>query len=343
MQNKLTKGKLLDDKGRLVQSGYSTFLARTYDRKQIKASKWRIKEWDYYIVSNGEYSLALTMSDIGYLGLMSVSFIDLQKPSYKTTSKITLLPFGKYNFPSTYESGDLVFNSSDLTIKFLKKEQKRLLECRYINFDNGKELLARIELSDFPKDAMVIATPFDEDEKAFYYNAKINCMTAQGEVIIGDKSYVFDKKDSLATLDWGRGVWTYKNVWYWASMQQKLQSGDTIGFNLGYGFGNTEQASENMFFINGKAYKLDKVVFEINQVDGKDDFMSEWTIKDDRQKLFIRFKPTIDRYDSVNAIVVATCQHQVFGVFSGYILLDDGTVFEFKNANGFAEKVVNKW
>ena len=32
MQNRLTKGRLLDDEGRLLQAGYSTVMARRYDR-----------------------------------------------------------------------------------------------------------------------------------------------------------------------------------------------------------------------------------------------------------------------------------------------------------------------
>lgn len=64
---------------------------------------------------------------------------------------------------------------------------------------------------------MVIATPFAEDRQAFYYNQKINCMRASGMVTIGDQTYAFDPADATATLDWGRGVWTYHNTCYWGS------------------------------------------------------------------------------------------------------------------------------
>ena len=36
-----------------------------------------------------------------------------------------------------------------------------------------------------------------------------------------------------------------------------------MGFNLGYGFGNTEKATENMIFVDGKASKLEQVTFQI--------------------------------------------------------------------------------
>lgn len=343
MQNRLTKGRLLDDEGRLLQAGYSTVLARRYDRKNIAASKWRIKEWDYYIVSDGKKSIAFTLSDIGYLGLMSVSVIDLEEPSSRTTSKITLFPFGKYNFPKTFEDGDVQFESKALKLYFRNKNGEREIECCYKKWDGENTLNAKIKLTNPPRDAMVIATPFKEDEKAFYYNAKLNCMTAQGYFEVGNDRYDFSPEKALGTLDWGRGVWTYKNVWYWGSMQWRLDNGHTIGFNLGYGFGDTSQASENMFFTDGIAHKLGNVEFSIPQRDGKDDFMREWTIKDDEDRLNMRFKPIIDRFDRVNALAVATCQNQVFGEFSGYVRLADGAVIEFEGCRGFAEKVVNKW
>ena len=35
--------------------------------------------------------------------------------------------------------------------------------------------------------------------------------------------------------------------------------------------------------------------------------------------------------------------NQVFGVFNGRAVLDDGTVLNVKDLPGFAEKVINKW
>ncbi|MBR5739895.1 MAG: DUF2804 family protein, partial [Firmicutes bacterium] len=36
-------------------------------------------------------------------------------------------------------------------------------------------------------------------------------------------------------------------------------------------------------------------------------------------------------------------QHQVFGKYTGSMVLDDGSVIEVKDFLGFAEKVFNKW
>jgi len=39
----------------------------------------RIKEWDYYLIYNDHFGVALTVDDNSYMGLMSISFLDFDK------------------------------------------------------------------------------------------------------------------------------------------------------------------------------------------------------------------------------------------------------------------------
>jgi hypothetical protein len=55
------------------------------------------------------------------------------------------------------------------------------------------------------------------------------------------------------------------------------------------------------------------------------------------------FVPVIDRYAKMNAVVISSVQHQVFGRFTGRVVLDDGSVLEIRDLMGFAEKVSNTW
>ena len=45
----------------------------------------------------------------------------------------------------------------------------------------------------------------------------------------------------------------------------------------------------------------------------------------------------------VDAGMVRTEQDQVFGWFSGRVILDDGTAMTVRDLPGFAEKVWNRW
>lgn len=339
-----TAKKLLDENGVLTEPGYATELLFDYDRKDIKASKLRIKEWDYYLITNKDFAVALTIADNGYMGLLSASIIDYKKPWQYTGSIPTLFPLGKMNAPRSSKVGDFAASTKKADFKFTNDGKVRHLTCNYKNYYEKQDLICDITLTDIPKDSMVIATPFFEKKTQFYYNQKINCLTAKGYAKLGDKVYNFDDEYSLAVLDWGRGVWSFDNTWYWGSMNTRLPDGRKFGFNIGYGFGNTQAATENMLFVDGVAHKLDQVTFNIPvDSNGKDDYMSPWKFTSNDGRLELDFVPIIDRSAVIDVKVMGSIQHQVFGRFTGKVVLDDGSVIELKDEIGFAEKVHNKW
>ena len=340
MQKELSSGPLLDENGNLVEAGYSTKLVKQYSRFAIKAKKSRIKEWDYYYVGNSKYGIALTIADNSYMGMGSVSFLDFENKKDVTKSIIKLFTKGKLNLPSTSENGDVTFSNKKMKISFIHENNKRHLIVHFKNFDSKKDLRADLYLEQTNEGSMVIATPFNKD-KHFYYNQKINLLKCAGYVKIGDEIFDFNK-DTYGVLDWGRGVWTYKNTWYWSSLNT-IYKGKRIGFNLGYGFGDTSNASENMFFYDDKVYKLEDVRFDIPvSKNGKDDFLEPWKFRSSTKDINLTFTPIINRHANLNLGVLKSIQNQVFGTFSGYILIDGKQIY-FEDVLGFAEKVKNHW
>ena len=71
----IIKQPLLDQNGCLSEPGWSRQMVWEYRRGQIRAPKFRIKEWDYYLVLNDAFAGAFTISDDGYIGLQSVSLL----------------------------------------------------------------------------------------------------------------------------------------------------------------------------------------------------------------------------------------------------------------------------
>lgn len=342
-QQQMEEGKLLNEQGVLSQRGYATRLTREYRREHIKANRFRIKEWDYYCVCSETTVLALTIADNGYMGLDSVTLIDLPTRWQHTKSFMRAFPMGKTGLPQSSAMGDVSVERKGYTISFQNNGTKRELTVRVDRFFDGKPLTAHMTLTNEPQDSMVIATPFAKASKAFYYNQKINCLHASGSVEFDGDTRVFEPETAMAVLDWGRGVWTYKNTWYWSSASGRVD-GVPFGFNLGYGFGDTSAATENMLFYDGKAHKLEHVEFVIpKREDGSDDFLKPWKITCNNQRLKLDFTPALDRAALTSVGVIESDQHQVFGYFDGTAELDDGVVIEIRHLFGFAEKVRNKW
>ena len=283
--------------------------------------------------------MALTIDDNGYMGLDSISLLQLEEGWEVTKSPMRILPLGKTGLPESSAAGDVSISGKGYHLSFRHEGADRVLDFHMEDFQNGTPIDGRIRLTDEPEESMVICTPFDKP-RHFYYNQKINCLRASGTVTAGGRTYTFDPADSFAVLDWGRGVWTYHNTWYWGSASYQVD-GVPFGWNIGYGFGNTAAASENMLFYNGKAHKLSQVRFHIPGEEK--DFMAPWTFSSDDGRFEMDFVPVLDRASCTDVKLIKSDQHQVFGRFTGKAVLDDGKVIQVKDFPGFAEKVENKW
>ncbi len=332
---------LLDANGNLREPGWARSLLPQYHRADIKVSPMRIKEWDYYLITDGHIGLALTIADNGYMGLDSVSFLNFDEGWEKTKSPMRLLPMGGTRLPETSLGGATEISRGGYALAFYHEDGARKLSFHMDRFLGKDAIEGIVSLTGAPDESMVIATPFDKPGH-FYYNQKINCMRASGWIELGGRRFELSGDRFFAVLDWGRGVWTYRNTWYWGSASGELD-GVPFGWNIGYGFGNTAAATENVLFYDGKIHKLSEVTFHIPMKDGKEDYLAPWKFTSDDNRFYMDFTPVLDRSSYTSAAVIKSDQHQVFGRFTGRITLDDGTVLPVRDFFGFAERVVNHW
>lgn len=325
-------GPVLDKKGS-PNPGYSTRSILKYERKAIKASPFRIKEWDFYQILDNHMCLQFTIGHASYAGQAGIMFFDFNKGEM-IAEKGTLiaLPFGSLHMPEDAEEDHiLAYQKKSNLIQYEVKGDQTHLFCKWDDFE------ADIMLSRQNDNSLVINIPFDESPKQFYYNQKINCMIAEGTVKYGAKHYNFTQEESYGLLDWGRGVWPYHNEWYWSNGTGYV-GGEIFGFNLGCGFGNTLTATENILFYGDTVHKLEAVQFDLGT-----DYMEPWHIHDSEGRLDLILTPTYDRTTKTKLLWIDNCCHQMFGTFKGTAVLDDGTKLEIDQLISFAEHAVNNW
>ena len=338
----LRSAPLLNASGDLAEPGWARSLLPVYRRSDIRVSPMRIKEWDYYLITDGHVGLALTIADNGYMGLDSVSFLDFDEGWEQTKSPMRLFPMGKTGLPESSADGTSEIARGGYAMAFYHEDGARRLSFHMDRFLDGDAIEGIVTLSGAPEESMVIATPFDKPGH-FYYNQKINCMRAEGWITLGKRRIELTPDRFFGVLDWGRGVWTYHNTWYWGSASGELD-GVPFGWNIGYGFGNTAAASENVLFFDGRIHKLGTVEFHIPKDEkGRNAYLNVWNFTSDDNRFYMDFTPVLDRSALTSAIIIKSDQHQVFGRFTGRVTLDDGTVLPVRDFFGFAEKVENKW
>jgi hypothetical protein len=352
-------GPLLDGAGRLREPGWSDSPLLEYDRRAIHSPAWRIKEWDYYCVLARDFGLALTVADNGYMGLLSATVFDFTAASETSDSVMTAFPMGGWRLPANSAEGFTKVAAGGASMNFASSGGERRLSFSWPNFgakDGGTPgvglgLEGEILLREEPgRASMVIATPFRHPRRGFYYNQKINCQAASGTFSLGGREFAFEPGRDFGVLDWGRGVWPWSNSWLWGSASGYAlssasghalgsASGPALGFNIGYGFGDTSAASENMVFHGGRAHKIGRLSISLDERD----FMKPWRAVSEDGRLDLILHPILDRSSTTDFGLLASIQHQVFGSWSGFAVLDDGSRVEVEGLRGFCEKVVNRW
>ncbi len=335
-----TPSELLDENGELVNVGWMRKPLLKYNRQRIKAPWFRIKEWDYYAILTEDYGIAFTIADLGYIGFNNATLLDFKNKNFIPKDFVKLLPGGRMQLPPSSTEGETIFETKHAYIKFLhEKGNKRIIQVKIHKFQKKNELEGEIVLTQ-PEDheSITLVVPFPKPKGYFYYNQKINCLQASGYVKLGGTTYEFKKNKAFGVLDWGRGVWPYSNEWYWGSASGMVNN-ELFGFNIGYGFGDTSKATENAILYKGKVHKLDQVTFNIPE----DNFLKPWSFTSNNGRFEMNFTPILDRNSKLNLVFLKSIQHQVFGKYSGKVILDNGEEITVNNLIGFAEKVINKW
>ena len=94
-----------------------------------------------------------------------------------------------------------------------------------------------------------------------------------------------------------------------------------------------------MLFIDGVVHKLTEVQFHMDT----GDYTRPWRFSSSDQRFEMTFEPIVDRNSSIHLGLIRSSQHQVFGFFSGTIVLDNGQRIAVDRFLGFAEDVLNWW
>jgi hypothetical protein len=152
-------------------------------------------------------------------------------------------------------------------------------------------------------------------------------------VQFGTSELVFTKGKAWGIFDWNRGVRPRADVHYWAA-GCGLSEGRQVSFSVGYGSADPSRGTENGFFLDGKLHKLDQVTFHINPAN----WLLPWRFTSNDNRLEMTFTPHQERLERNRMILYSLTRRQVCGFFSGKAVLDDGSLMEFQNITGFAER-----
>jgi hypothetical protein len=338
-QNEIIEASnLFNNDGSLVQKGWARKPILRYNKESIGKGWLRIKEWDHYSILNKDFGFQLTIGDIGYLTQMSYVWLDFKekkrngKGLFKFFTKSKILPL------SSLEDSEIIFPTKKFRATIKREKNKRILSIEDSNFQD-KGLKGTITLEDDPSmDNTVVVTGYKEDPRLFYYNHKINYMPAKGFLYLGKKKFSFEPESSFGLMDWGRGIWPYKTHWLWGSACGIVNE-VPVAFNIGYGFGDLSTHTENIIFYDGKAHKIDQVIFHHEDRDPT----KPWKFTSNDNRFNMVLTPLIPHKEKMNFGLISLNSSLLHGLYTGDIILDNGERIHIENMLGHAEDIYWRW
>lgn len=314
--------------------GYATSDIVEYNINDAKTRFMRLKEWDFYQITSPEFCMQLTIGHVSYVTSVSCVVFDFMTGHRIEVSK--MLPFKKVEMNSSAEEpSETTFKDKDFELTFRVKSKFRQIVMRAKDKTYGD---VHIDLSMLmPVRAnILVSTPFEKPDE-FYLNEKVNLMPTSGFARFGNLDFNFNTKANFAVLDWGRGVLPFKHEWVWGS-GSGLADGKYFGFNVGT-FGNNKFGTENVFYYDGKTYKLKNVDIFFD----KTNYTGKWKLLSDDGRFDFEMTPFYDNFTKTKLLFVDNRCHQVFGKWNGSITLDDGERIEVREFVAFCEHACNKW
>ena len=332
---------LLASDGTLNAAGWARKNVFEYDRNRVK-HVMRRKEWDFFQISDGTRILQISFANISLGGYASAVLVDLKQGQTLVSS---MAPFiggkDRYILPP---KGDVPCSVSFRVGKALFEEHTGE-DRRTLRFDNG-DVHAEITMEIMPGlENITTVLPFDGFPDRYFMTTKQNCMPCEGFISSKAGRWEFSKPDSFCVLDWGRVCTPYSLVWYWGNGSGWIIGEDggkhLFGFEITWGIGDERSATETCVFYDGAAHKIGAV--DVKSFPKPDRYMEPWHFISDDGRFDLTMVPFYDHHSDLNIGVMRMHSHQVHGLWSGSVTLDNGTVLPIRDFYAFCEYVENRW
>lgn len=335
---------LLDSDGTLLAKGWSRKYIFDYNRDYVKKGIMSRKEWDFYTIFDDKMQMLISFANISLGGYAGAKLVDLKTGEVVCDSMQYFLGANKHVSHSKPDAPNRFKEKIGKTeFDFNTKENER--ELWYKGSYKGKpvEATAKMDIID-GLEALTTIFPFDEGKHHYFMTTKQICMPCEGKFVFGDIEYEFSKENSFCSLDWGRVNTPHNMVWYWGNGSQYVtdENGEKhlVGFEITWAIGNESHATETCIFYDGKIHKFGAVDVETFP---KGDFLKPWKFVSEDGRFNMTMQPTLDNHSDVDFKIGRMNCHQIYGIWNGELVLDDGKKIEIKDLFTFCEYVENRW
>lgn len=199
------------------------------------------------------------------------------------------------------------------------------------------QLEARFDEQDFQPMSICTRTGYS----GFTYTNKVTGQPMHGFLSLNGRRFDLEEIGAYGSLDFSCGYMRRETWWNWAcfsgAVKEGKHRGRRIGLNVSAGVNETGY-SENCFWLDGKLIPLNFTRFHFDPSKP----LEPWDVEADNGVLKIHFQPMGMHREVVRTGLITTHFRQVFGEFSGCMLVD-GEEIPLNGQKGFLEDQFIRW
>jgi hypothetical protein len=302
--------------------------------------RWgRTKRWDYWAVLADDWAVSITYADVDYLGIAEVWWCDLATGA--SGGHAATVPGARgIALPDRPGTDPLRYRSPKLSLDLADDPAGTSIAAAWTERGGAPASLdLRVALPE-GHESLNVVIPWSD--RTFQYTSKHQARPASGTLRVGERTVELGAAGSEAwgVLDVGRGRWPYATRWNWGGGAGRSAEGAVVGLQLGAKWTEGTGATENGVIVDGC---LTKIGEELRWTYDWDAPLRPWRVRHPDGSLDLLLTPHHDKHSKVQAVVLATEVHQVFGRWTGHVTTDDGEVHHLAGALGFAEESRSRW
>ncbi|MBU1618753.1 MAG: DUF2804 domain-containing protein [Gammaproteobacteria bacterium] len=314
--------------GSVVDFNLQDFIYQNLMDKKASALAhyFHYKQFQFICVTGSDWLLAVAIADIRYA---NSGFAYLYRFDTKqAVSKGLLLP------------GALGCQMSDSPSKGLAKQHFGAYKVAIktspthwqLSLDN-KELKASLTIE--KANQMPLALNAPTGYNGFTYTEKSNALKVSGSLELQGKS--LDLTNALAGYDFSAGFMRRQTSWRWASINAMVE-GKAFGLNMAAGVNETGLC-ENALWFDGQIQHLSPASFVFDRKDNT----KAWQVSSLCGEVQLKFQPLYCRQEKVNIGLLASNFRQYVGLYTGFLVLQNGNKLQLNAVKGLAEDHYAKW
>lgn len=248
---------LFDENGEVVFGGWSKAPLFEYNKDNYTTQN-KLVEKDSYFVSSDEMGFYISVETVGNELAVRITLIDYKTKEITRDSITKKLWLDPSPLPQSPNLGEFKYTDKKLALTITNTVEGNYIKCDFIDFNNYKNLFAKIKISDKSGESMNIIAPFDNNPKCFYHKRFVPNFTASGVVRLGGTDYNLNDDNSCVYLDWSRYSLPKRQKFQVLSAVSQLND-KHIAINFASKVGNNRKGSENCYFVNGRLKKVGRL------------------------------------------------------------------------------------